>query len=393
MKKLLQLSTYPIANPLHGGQIRVSEIRRYFERHGWEVKSLSLSTPSHSGYTQDDYLLDDSSWGSLVPHPFCGDYATALLSDKGVPYEFLKKKILHFQPDMISLEQPWLFPAIKRLQSEGLLSPNTLIIHSSQNVEFQTKHDLLKSHHALTPETLQVIERIKELESDLCHHAHATIACTASDATTLQAMGAKNLLIASNGVSKRPLDPLASQVLLEALCGRRYILFVGSAYPPNALGFWELLGDSLAFLPPDTLLLLAGGVSNIIDNYTPPSAKLYDFVNQNRLCKLGFISDSLLGALLHHASVIILPITVGGGSNLKTAEAIAAARPVVATTTACRGFEVDSLSDFLIADDSPHFISAITKLLNQPSTAPLDHDPQRSKVYWDKTLKPLQALL
>lgn len=202
MKKILQLSTYPIKNPLHGGQIRVSQIRKFFEQNNYIVKSLSLSEMSHLDYSEDDMILNADELNSLVTVDFCTDYATSLISVKDKYFEFLKKNILDFNPDIILLEQPWLYPAIKKMLDEKYLKSDIKIIYSSQNIEYKTKKSLLESHFQTGKNVDEVINAIKKLEYDLCQISSAVICCTQIDADEFINMGAKTTIVCNNGVSK-----------------------------------------------------------------------------------------------------------------------------------------------------------------------------------------------
>lgn len=396
MKKILQLSTYPIKNPLHGGQIRVSQIRKYFEENNCIVKSLSLSERSHSDYAEDDMLLNDYELKSLVPIVFCSDYATSLISVKGKYFQFLKNNIFAFEPDIIMVEQVWLWPAIKRLIDEKYIKSDVKIVYSSQNIEYLTKQSLLESHDILGKNVDEVIDAIRQLEFDMCEASDVVVCCTQNDADEFINMGAKSIIVCNNGVAKRSVNPEELKRIDDLLCGRSYALFVGSAYPPNAIGFWEMMGKSIAYLPPDSVILAAGGVSNILENYMPENAKLYSHVSMDRIKKLGFVSEELLAALVERASVILLPITVGGGSNLKTAEAIASMRPVVATITACRGFDfVDKLSSFNVTNKSEQFTKHVINFMSANINIAVDLEEKklRESVYWSTTLKGLHAII
>lgn len=396
MKKILQLSTYPIIKPLHGGQIRVSQIRNFFERKGCVVKSLSLSEMSHEGYSEDDMLLNDYELNSIVPIQFCSDYATSLIATKGKYYEFLKKNVVNFGADIILLEQVWLWPAIKKLLEDKNLKDSVKIVYSSQNIEYKTKQSILSSHNIYGHDVDQVIENIRVLENDICVKSDMVICCTRNDADEFSSMGAKSTLVCNNGVSRRDVNAEDLKHIEEVLMNRKYILFVGSAYPPNAIGFWQMMGESLAYLPPDSLVLAVGGVSKILENYMSEDAQLFSSVSMDRIKTLGFVSEDLLAALVEKATVIILPITVGGGSNLKTAEAIASGRPVVATTTACRGFNIDDkLTNFIVTNEPKEFAKNVFDFMNCEICQFVDDDEKllRENVYWDKTLVNLDEIL
>lgn len=225
--------------------------------------------------------------------------------------------------------------------------------------------------------------------------ADCVIACTQQDKAELKALGARSVIVCANGVEriskKKPVDA----ILAKLLCSRSYAIFVGSAHAPNAIGFWEMLSSSFAYLKPDQIIVVVGSVSYILHQYAPKDSPLMQHINEEKLKLLGEVSDEVLGTLLEGASVILLPITMGGGSNLKSAEAIVANRPTVATTTAVRGFEfAHELSNFMIVDQQKDFIKAIQQaFLLTPSALSKEEQKMRSRLYWGLTLAPLKALL
>jgi sugar transferase (PEP-CTERM/EpsH1 system associated) len=66
---------------------------------------------------------------------------------------------------------------------------------------------------------------------------------------------------------------------------------------------------------------------------------------------------------LERASVVIVPLRVGGGTRLKIFEAMAMERAVVATTIGAEGLPVVDGRDLVIADAPAPFASAVTRLL------------------------------
>ena len=69
---------------------------------------------------------------------------------------------------------------------------------------------------------------------------------------------------------------------------------------------------------------------------------------------------------LRAATVVIVPLRIGGGTRLKIFEAMAMAKAMVSTSIGAEGLDVTSGRDLLIADDAPSFASAILELLRQP---------------------------
>jgi glycosyltransferase involved in cell wall biosynthesis len=72
-------------------------------------------------------------------------------------------------------------------------------------------------------------------------------------------------------------------------------------------------------------------------------------------------------AHLHAAAVVIVPLRIGGGTRLKIYEAMAAHRPVVATTVGAEGLDYRAGEDILIADAPGDFATAVIGLLREPA--------------------------
>jgi glycosyltransferase involved in cell wall biosynthesis len=70
---------------------------------------------------------------------------------------------------------------------------------------------------------------------------------------------------------------------------------------------------------------------------------------------------------LHAAAVVIVPLRIGGGTRLKVYEAMAARRPVVATTIGAEGLDYRAGEDILIADAPGDFADAVIGLLRDPA--------------------------
>jgi polysaccharide biosynthesis protein PslH len=76
---------------------------------------------------------------------------------------------------------------------------------------------------------------------------------------------------------------------------------------------------------------------------------------------LGRVDD--LPAVLAEATVIVVPLRMGGGTRLKILEALSMARPVVSTTLGAEGLLLGSGEHLLLADTSADFAEAVIRLL------------------------------
>jgi len=88
------------------------------------------------------------------------------------------------------------------------------------------------------------------------------------------------------------------------------------------------------------------------------------------------------------ASLVIVPLRIGGGSRLKILEALAAGRCVVSTTIGAEGLAVEAGKHLLIADDPTDFARLITTLLADPtarhSIAAAGRSLVESEYSWDR---------
>jgi glycosyltransferase involved in cell wall biosynthesis len=182
-----------------------------------------------------------------------------------------------------------------------------------------------------------------------------------------------------HGILPAPLDP-----------SWRYLLFVGSAHPPNAAGFLALALPALPVLRSAERIVVAGGVCTLL---AAGGAGGDNAMRRDRLVLLGPVGDLALGCLLGNAAGILLPITYGGGSNLKTAEALISGLPVVATSQAFRGFsEFADRPRATIADTPEAFAAGVRRALDAEAVAGGPAEDVRA-LLWGATLQPLVDLV
>ncbi len=71
---------------------------------------------------------------------------------------------------------------------------------------------------------------------------------------------------------------------------------------------------------------------------------------------------------LEKASVVVVPLRIGGGTRLKIFEAMAMGKALVSTSIGAEGLEVESGRDLLLADDAASFADAVVLLLRDAAT-------------------------
>lgn len=370
MKTVLLLSTYPIISPRHGGQVRVANIAKTFEENGWSVTHLAVYEPE--GYPPSTLGSNDVSFpagssfrkykGTYVPlinDLLSGEFAA---SEQGGFAEILKK--LPAVIDVIHVEQPWLWPLVLKIKQHPQYS-NACLIYGSQNIEAPLKLEILDSYGIKGAEP--VIADIEALERKAALEADIAVAVTQADYDILKAWGAKMPLLAPNGIAPWTAKAEVLESWKARLPESPWILYVASAHPPNFKGFNECLGSSLACIPPDSKLVVVGSVCEHLESTLRDSR--WGQLNLSRLKLLYMLPDDDLDAVKTLAHAFLLPIPHGGGSNIKTAEAIYSGKYVVGTESAFRGFEQHlDLPEISVARTPNEFHAAIRKRLTGPAT-------------------------
>lgn len=360
--RVLMLTPWPIARFLHGGQLRAAAIFAAYKARGHDVVCVGQYDPAlTSDVGPDDYAVPTDIVNHVTAHESHSELAFwGALSRMPQSLEAYSALIARMRPDVLQFEEPYLWPLVRALRDLGRLD-GVRIIHSSYNHETEAKREIRASGTRVAART---IADVAGMERDIAAEADAVIVVSDGDAAAFRAMGARRVVVATNGSAPAPDDPEADAALDAYLQGAPFALFVSSAHPPNARGLVDLAEASSARLT-QGLLLVCGGVSSLLRDMKPFAEFSHIFA---RARLLGVVSSPLLGAMYRRACVVVLPKTRGGGSNLKTAEALLSGRPVVATPRAFAGFEQHaSLPGVLIEDDPALFWDRVAHALAHPA--------------------------
>lgn len=396
-KTALVFSTYPFKNPRHGGQLRCSKLVAIFSQYFDQVIPVAVYNslvygPSDAGKWDVGSPQSTNQLIRSTPHLEAWYLGDSPITTPEVRLH-ISQLLQSSKPDVLIFEQPYLYRSVLALCNELGLDP--IVINSTQNFETPMLRSILESTHASTETKTEYSSRLDQLladEKELAHNSAGSIAVSELDAEELRTMGATNILIAPNGVDLRKQSSNKSTRINRILAEdhtEAFALFVGSAHRPNVTGFIDTLGSRLGYLPEHSEIFFAGGVGQEIRNYLLVNDNHYGEFFWNRARDWGQVSDDTLSALISQAHCILLPITTGGGSNLKTAEAILSGRPIVATAHAFRGFErFMNLPGIYIAKSSEDFKTKVKQLL-EGDFIPTDlhNDELRREVTWQFSLE------
>lgn len=390
--KILTLSTYPHENPTHGGQHRLFNIVSNYVECGHSVQSIGVLGSTEYGnvkgylpypkiellkkYIENILLMDDWAIGQLFEKD---DNSFNLLSEE-----------IDLIPDVIHVEQPWLFGFARRYANVHV-EKNIKIIYGSQNIENTMKFDIVKKYIGIE-KAIKAREKVLSCELFAIRNADGICCVSQSDLDWTASRTDRKCVLAQNGVRARKTSFESIERASKLVGNRKFAVYCASAHPPNISGFFSIFENGIGCIAPNESIVIVGGAGAHIAG----DSRFSRTAGLNRACVIaGTVSDEDLQSLIEISHTIILPITHGGGTNLKTAEAIWSGKHIVATRTAFRGFDQFLEATGIRISDSPvDFVRNLRdSMLASPNAVPKNEFETRREVLWSKTLFGLNNLV
>ncbi|MBO9578684.1 MAG: hypothetical protein J7480_07970 [Microbacteriaceae bacterium] len=396
-RRVLVTGTFPIERPSHGGQKRTRAIVDAYARAFSHVQYLAVFDDRHYPHaTPVDVRLPAPLVERSIARPLTEDVIIghAIWEDETVRTRvaaFLRE----FRPDIVHLETPYTWIGLKPLLAAEGLAPR--IVFGSENIEAPLRESVMERFGVDAGLIAETVAEIAELEARLSVEADLVAACTVSDLNAHRELGAAATVLAPNGME--PLAPSPEAVAawrarFAADGVDRIATFVGSAHVPNINGFETMIGLGLGFLAADERIVFAGSIGGHVEHLVgPEDASIEGATFWLRGVVAGQLPEAELQGLIGVSDVLLLPLVFGGGSNLKTAEAILADTRVVCTPTALRGFEwfAGFPNTWVVQEgDRPGFHAAIREAFRTPLVPrTAEQREQARSVTWERCLAPL----
>ena len=231
-------------------------------------------------------------------------------------------------------------------------------------------------------EKLFAFERATAARADLC------LFVSEAEASLFRRMtGLANISALSNGIDVDHFDPAADMKRLseEERGQGPLLLFTGQMdYAPNV--------QAVAWFVEAVLPRLPGARFAIAGRSPTPQVRA---LAGDRVIVTGAVAD--MRSWLAAADLVVAPLKLARGIQNKVLEAMAMARPVVASAAAFEGIEALPGRDILVADDAIATADAIAGLLAAPERAAAMAAAARrqmEKSYrWEARLAPLAAMV
>jgi hypothetical protein len=398
--RVLVLGSYPTRRPIHGGQLRLAQIVAAYRGQGFAVRQVNAFAANvsfaYTGYFRRCLAGASLDWplsrktlkrwpGMRVP--FVEDLASGqIVAEDDTRLTAIERYA--GRVDWVHLEQPWLLPVVRRLRERGALGQFQLV-YGSQNIEYLLKKSIFGQYRVTEGEAL--LDAIETLEATAAREADLVASVTVDDARQLSQWTRAPIVPTPNGVQPWRSTVSCRREWQARLGGAPFALYVASAHPPNIAGFCESFGESLAPLSPSQRVVLAGTVAEHVAQ--SDWFRRWEALNARRVHVVGILDAADLAALKDMAHTFVLPVTSGGGSNLKTAEALYARRNVVATPFAMRGFEAfGDLPGLTVVAPGLAFAHAVAHSLSRPVPPAVAATRARCEhLTWSHALAPLMA--
>ena len=386
------LSTYPTAVPRHGGQHRVANMITSLRAAGHHVESVGVlgsdSYPACDGflpfpgydllrrYIENPFLMEDWAIGQWLAKDSAAYRALAKLIDR--------------KTDALFCEHPWLFAFAMKFRA-ATKRPKMKLVYGSHNVESELKRQIVEAYYGPSYAE-ECASFVLEAELQAISSANLISTVSESDARWTRPHTSVPIVVAPNGVSPNRAS-IQDVVNSNPIAGhRKFALYVASGHPPNVFGFFDIFGGGVGCFGPEDRMVVAGAAGQSIRN----DQKFAGVAGLERcFVDAGMVSESQLRGLLQSAHCIFLPMTSGGGTNLKTAEALWSGRPVVATSLAMRGFEdFEKAAGVHVCQEKEEFLAAIRECMAAPRIE-IDRKERdsRRQLLWSETLKPMVEAL
>lgn len=388
---ILVLSLFPIEAPRNGGEMRVRQIYNKYLDLGHNVLARGLGSFSPERQLPNGYLRppDFEELSRILPD-LAGmeNFALGKLLATDDTWFYRLSRELPSEVDFVHIEHPWLYPFVERWART--LTEEPQIIYGAANIEYRVKSWLLNGLHPKEKKR-KLVEAVRDLELHAIRNSAAVLCVSEEDARWAEESGARRVLIVPNGTIDVNPSPNELAWALDLQGSYRAALFVSSAYKPNVEGFFDMFAGGFGCLSPTERLIIAGGIS-AVGGFSERLAKIPGLSRRSILA--GELEEWQPGALLASAHAIILPVTFGGGTNLKTAEALWSGKHVVATPTAMRGFErFIGAEGVLTAEQPDEFKRKIRQAMDsEPLNLGVSERERRQSLLWGACVGELEKL-
>jgi len=129
----------------------------------------------------------------------------------------------------------------------------------------------------------------------------------------------------------------------------------------------------------------------VVAGRNPPAEFLRKFSTFKGVEFTGTVPD--MRPYLAAATLVVVPLRIGGGTRIKILEASAAGKATVSTTIGAEGLDLQNEKELVLADDAPEFARAVSALVRDSRRRTTISRAARARVTQDYSLVALRKSL
>ncbi len=206
------------------------------------------------------------------------------------------------------------------------------------------------------------IPRLKKYEISCIHHAEHTFTVSTSDKTYFVANGAEQ-----KKISHIPITVSTHLFTTNKPIKPKQICFFGNmSYIANSDAVEWFVNEVFPHLPDDITFEIIGS--------SPPER--IEKLASPRITVTGFVENPY--ELIAESALMVAPLRIASGVQVKILEAMALGKPIVASTVCTQALNAENGKHFLLADTPEDFVTKITSLLTAPNNAKIIGDNART---------------
>ncbi|MGN6695641.1 MAG: glycosyltransferase family 4 protein [Aquihabitans sp.] len=392
-RRVVVLTTFPINDPGHGGQLRARNLYGALAR----VRPVEVVALVDFGNQPAVQTLAPNLTQVVVPRSMAHHVKGEELSTAAnVPVtDVVAGSHIELTPAYLAavaeaadgasaliLAEPYLLPVVEQLDLD------IPVVYDAYNVEATLKAGVFPD----SPTGAELLAQVVDVERRAVLRSARVATCSEADAIALAQgtdRGADSFAVIPNGTTiPAEVTSPEQRAELSARWRHRYwtagsigaepehlAVFFGSWHPPN-LDAVELLIE-VAERVPSTLILSVGHHGLAFQGRIVPSNIVFP----------GRVSTRTKDLLLGAADVALNPMRTGSGTNLKLLEYLAVGTPVVSTAFGARGIDVVDGEHLRFAEPD-RFADVLAEVLADPAAARTRAEAARALVSerysWDR---------
>lgn len=243
---------------------------------------------------------------------------------------------------------------------------------------------------------MQIVHRreaskLAAFEKSVARRAYCSTFVSEAEAALFRsdtALGANRVQSLENGIDCGFFDPNAGFARIEKPEGP-LVIFTGQMdYRPNVEAVVSFADDVLPVIHehnPHTSFAIVG---------RNPTGEVQRLAKREGITVTGGVAD--IRSWLAAADIVVAPLRIARGIQNKVLEAMAMARPVVASQAAYEGIDAEPGQHLMVAENSADEAHLVLELLTNPLRANVIGQAARKRMQeryvWDQTLAPLTRL-